>query len=118
MKHWSNTISFVLATTGAAVGLGNIWQFPALVSQGGLLFVVLPNACVSNSRYFDMDIFTALMKHLNFELVESKITRKLVFAIFRLEIPNVKREKFYFPRIKNVKGGKLRNNFSIILEKK
>ena len=46
MKHWSNTISFVLATTGAAVGLGNIWQFPALVSQGGLLFVVLYLLCV------------------------------------------------------------------------
>ena len=91
---------------------------PKLLKKGGLLFIVLPNACISNSRYFDMDIFTALMKHLNFELVESKITRKLVFATFRLEVPNVQREKFYFPRIKNVKGGKHRNNFCIILEKK
>ena len=41
MKQWSNTFSFILATTGAAVGLGNIWQFPALVSQGGWLFILL-----------------------------------------------------------------------------
>lgn len=46
MKQWSNTFSFILATTGAAVGLGNIWQFPALVSQGGWLFILLYLCCV------------------------------------------------------------------------
>ena len=84
---------------------------PKLLKKGGLLFIVLPNACIDNSRYFDMDIFTALMKHLNFELVESKITRKLVFATFRLEVPNVREKNFTFPVSKMLKVENLETIF-------
>ena len=57
------------------------------------------------------------MEHLNFKLISSKVTKKLMFAVYKLEQQNVKRENFHFPRAR-VKGGKKRNNFSIILEKK
>lgn len=32
---WSTGIGFILATTGSAVGLGNIWRFPYIVGTGG-----------------------------------------------------------------------------------
>jgi len=34
-ERWSSRVGFLLATVGAAVGLGNIWQFSAVVGQNG-----------------------------------------------------------------------------------
>ncbi len=46
-KHWSNRLAFIIATTGAAVGLGNIWRFPYITGQnGGGAFVVVYVICV------------------------------------------------------------------------
>lgn len=39
---WSSRFSYIMATTGAAVGLGNIWMFPYVAGQnGGSAFVLL-----------------------------------------------------------------------------
>lgn len=35
MEQWSSRAGFVFAAVGAAVGLGNIWRFPAVVGQNG-----------------------------------------------------------------------------------
>ncbi len=35
MEQWSSRVGFVFAAIGAAVGLGNIWRFPAVVGQNG-----------------------------------------------------------------------------------
>ncbi len=44
---WSSHLAFVLAATGAAVGLGNIWRFPYLASDnGGGAFVLIYLGCV------------------------------------------------------------------------
>lgn len=41
-KRWTSNFSFVLAATGAAVGLGNIWKFPYIMGEnGGGAFVLL-----------------------------------------------------------------------------
>jgi NSS family neurotransmitter:Na+ symporter len=43
-KHekWSSTNIFMLATVGAAVGLGNLWRFPFVAGQnGGAAFVLI-----------------------------------------------------------------------------
>ena len=32
-KNWDHPISFILAAVGSAVGLGNVWRFPYLVSK-------------------------------------------------------------------------------------
>ncbi len=38
---WSGRLAFILAATGATVGLGNIWRFPYMVSEyGGGLFIL------------------------------------------------------------------------------
>ncbi len=40
--EWSSRWTFILATTGAAVGLGNIWKFPYLAGEhGGSAFVLV-----------------------------------------------------------------------------
>ena len=45
--HWSSRMAFVLAVTGSAVGLGNIWKFPYVAGQnGGGAFVLVYLFCV------------------------------------------------------------------------
>jgi len=40
--NWSGRLAFILASVGAAVGLGNIWKFPYTVgSSGGTAFVLV-----------------------------------------------------------------------------
>jgi len=46
--EWSSRWTFILAATGSAVGLGNIWRFPYLTAEnGGGAFVLLYLACVA-----------------------------------------------------------------------
>ncbi len=45
---WSSQFTFVLAVTGSAVGLGNIWKFPYIAgSNGGGAFVAVYLVCVA-----------------------------------------------------------------------
>ena len=44
--HWSSRMAFILAVTGSAVGLGNIWKFPYIAGQyGGGAFVLVYIVC-------------------------------------------------------------------------
>lgn len=44
---WSSRWTFVLAATGSAVGLGNIWKFPYIVGEnGGGAFVLVYLLCI------------------------------------------------------------------------
>ena len=46
--QWSNRWAFVLAATGSAVGLGNIWKFPYITGEnGGGAFVLIYLLCVA-----------------------------------------------------------------------
>lgn len=45
---WSSRWTFVLAATGSAVGLGNIWKFPYIAGEnGGGAFVLVYLACIA-----------------------------------------------------------------------
>lgn len=45
--HWSSRTAFILAATGSAVGLGNLWRFPTEAgTNGGGAFVLLYVLCV------------------------------------------------------------------------
>ncbi|WKJ92390.1 sodium-dependent transporter [Methylomonas montana] len=46
--EWSSRFAFILAATGSAVGLGNIWKFPYIAGQnGGGAFVMVYLLCVA-----------------------------------------------------------------------
>ena len=45
--QWSSRLMFIIAATGAAVGLGNIWKFPYIMGQnGGGAFVLVYLFCI------------------------------------------------------------------------
>ena len=45
--QWSSKLVFILAATGSAVGLGNIWRFPYIAGEnGGGAFVLVYLACI------------------------------------------------------------------------
>lgn len=44
---WTTKTGFVLAASGSAVGLGNVWKFPYIAGEnGGGLFVLIYVACI------------------------------------------------------------------------
>lgn len=46
--HWSGRLAFILAASGSAVGLGNIWKFPYIAGvNGGGAFVLLYLLCIA-----------------------------------------------------------------------
>lgn len=45
---WSSRMAFILAATGSAVGLGNIWKFPYITGEnGGGAFVLVYLLCIA-----------------------------------------------------------------------
>ena len=60
------------------------------VEEGGMLFVALPSASLDNSRYCDLDRFVEVVTHehlFSFELVEKKLSAKLILLAFRRKAP-------------------------------
>ncbi|HBS50338.1 MAG TPA: sodium-dependent transporter [Rhodobacteraceae bacterium] len=46
--QWGSRLTFILAATGSAVGLGNIWKFPYMVGEsGGAGFVLVYLVCIA-----------------------------------------------------------------------
>lgn len=46
--QWQSRLGFILAATGSAVGLGNIWKFPYITGvNGGGLFVLIYLVCIA-----------------------------------------------------------------------
>jgi len=46
--QWSSRMTFILAATGSAVGLGNIWKFPYITGEnGGGAFVIVYLICIA-----------------------------------------------------------------------
>ena len=46
--HWSSSVGFVLAATGSAIGLGNLWKFPFITWENdGGAFVLVYLICIA-----------------------------------------------------------------------
>lgn len=46
--HWSGKLAFILAASGSAIGLGNIWKFPYITGvNGGGAFVLIYLVCIA-----------------------------------------------------------------------
>lgn len=84
-------------------------------SSLGLCFVILPIACVENSRYLTNDLFIEMMRSLGFALRESKMTAKLAMYVFAVDSSLPVAQKTPFPR-RELNSGPTRNNFCIIFK--
>lgn len=46
-EQWNSRLGFILAATGSAIGLGNIWKFPFVTGEyGGAAFVLVYLICI------------------------------------------------------------------------
>ena len=78
------------------------------------LFLVLPAPCVMNSRYMDESKLESIMESLGYVNVRKKLSNKLVYYLWRLELP-VRRSASSFKKVE-IRSGKDRNNFAIVLK--
>ena len=54
----------------------------ALLRPGGALFLVLPAACITNSRYMKHALLLRILRAVGFELARHKLTAKLALYAF------------------------------------
>jgi 25S rRNA (adenine2142-N1)-methyltransferase len=78
------------------------------------LFLVLPAPCVTNSRYMDETKLEAIMESLGYVNVRKKLSNKLVYYLWMMEAP-VANLTTSFKKVE-IKSGKDRNNFAIVLK--
>jgi 25S rRNA (adenine2142-N1)-methyltransferase len=78
------------------------------------LFLVLPSPCVSNSRYMDEARLEAIMESLGYVMVKKKLSNKLVYYLWRLSSFNLEPVSW---KKEEIRAGKSRNNFSVVLKK-
>ncbi|CAD6578456.1 MAG: hypothetical protein ASARMPREDX12_001950 [Alectoria sarmentosa] len=93
--------SFLKSCSGHKVGL-----FPGL-------FLVLPTACVANSRYLNEERLDAIMESLGYQRVKRKLSSKLVYYLWKYEAGKAERSKVF--KKEEIRSGKSRNNFAIVL---
>jgi NSS family neurotransmitter:Na+ symporter len=74
MARWSSRFGFLLATVGAAVGLGNIWRFSAVVGTNGGGAYLLP---------YLFAVFVLAVPLLVLELAVGRTLRTDVVSAFR-----------------------------------
>ncbi|MCJ1300096.1 hypothetical protein MMC08_002890 [Hypocenomyce scalaris] len=77
------------------------------------LFLVLPAPCVLNSRYLDEERLGAIMGSLGYVLRERKMSKKLVYYLWRFEGLGAGRGRAW--KKEEVRTGGGRNNFAIVL---
>ena len=82
----------------------------------GLCFIVLPLACINNSRYFARHIMTELMKLLGLVEHHFKSSKSLAFFVYKKELTIPPDFIGNFGR-RSVRLGPNRNNFCILLQR-
>ncbi|MCJ1416244.1 hypothetical protein MMC32_002579 [Xylographa parallela] len=77
------------------------------------LFLVLPAPCVLNSRYLDEETLERIVINEGYELVQKKLSKKLVYYLWRYKgAEETRRQSF---RRLELRPGGARNNFSILV---
>jgi 25S rRNA (adenine2142-N1)-methyltransferase len=84
-----------------------------LLCPDGHVFIVLPLACVENSRYFNVKMFQEMLQALGFVIRKEHSSPKLYFVMAQMG-GGPQEYDGRFPK-KLVREGKTRNNFHIAL---
>lgn len=117
------SLSLVLNFVPSASGRGEMLRrcglfLTSVLSSGAVadfapyLFLVLPAACVSNSRYFNAERLLEIMTCLGYKRLEEKTTNKLIYQLWEYHPDSSKELTF---RKEELNPGKTRNNFTITL---
>ena len=106
----SLVINFVCDPTGRGEMLRRTRHF--LIPKG-ILYLVLPLPCVTNSRYLNHQHLQFIMQSLGFHLTEHHFSKKLAFYIWMLD------ESYHYQSVpkKILRNGAGMNNFAIVLPK-
>lgn len=82
MERWSSRFGFLLAAIGAAVGLGNIWRFSAVVGQNGGGAYLVPYLLAAFVFAVPLLILeVAVGRHLRLEVVSASHSVRREFAV-------------------------------------
>jgi 25S rRNA (adenine2142-N1)-methyltransferase len=79
------------------------------------LFLVLPVFCVTNSRYMNEARLEDIMNSLGYVKVQQKLSNKLAYYLWRVMDPMSRKRTRSFKKVE-VRAGKTRNNFAIVLK--
>ena len=117
-------LSLVLNFLGTAQERGQMLVKTAqILKPKGLVFIVLPAQCISNSRYFKFAYLSRILKRVGLHICDEgkafKSTEKLFFVVAQkgecvIGNPGFESEAIY--RRKMARGGEDRNNFVILLK--
>jgi 25S rRNA (adenine2142-N1)-methyltransferase len=114
-------LSLVLNFVPAPVERGKMLQKTAAkLKKGGLVLIVLPVSCISNSRYFKFKVLERLLRRVGLHIKDSRSTEKMFFAVCEKgeEVKgsaDFETEAIY--KRKLCRPGEKRNNFCILLPK-
>ncbi|KAJ2873493.1 25S rRNA (adenine2142-N1)-methyltransferase [Coemansia aciculifera] len=107
-------LSLVVNFIGDPVRRGDMLkQATRLLAPDGLLFLVLPLSCVTNSRYLDDERLLAIAQHLGLEQLSMHHTAKLAHYLYRLSRPESTESGHFKKKMLYSAAG--RNNFSIVI---
>lgn len=95
-------------------------QEPEVSSEEALpcLFIVLPLPCMENSRYMTHQHFILLMRSIGYDMLEHHDSQKLCYMLFKLNLQANLGSPSARPTFKKIelRSGKSRNNFAVVLE--
>lgn len=109
------SLSLVVNFTGVPFDRGNMLKRAVTLCKiNGHIVIVLPLACMTNSRYMSHDLLNEMFQALQCCLVSTHESKKLSFKIFQKK-KNCKKPLRSFPK-KKLHDGPNMNNFHIILK--
>ena len=77
------------------------------------LFLVLPAPCILNSRYFDEERLESILRSLGYTRLRRHLSSKLVYYLWRYQ--QGQEEEGVTFRKEELRSGKSRNNFAVII---
>lgn len=105
----SLVLNFVDTPTRRGIMLQRVLDL--LKENGGYLYIVLPLACVENSRYMDNKLFIEIVTSFGFKLLQEHKSTKLAYWLFE-RTPAVGVKKLDVKK-KELRKGSNRNNFFV-----